>query len=216
MILVICLFIFVSVLHLNAIFWKWGRIQRISKVFILPLLMVLYFLLTENFLLTVLLAGISGWLGDAFLIKIDKTLFFRIGLVCFLACHIFYIPSMLHFIDAVNMPVLIASIVIAIPVCILLIRCIKPSKEMFFPVLCYAIVIELMSITALQFMLRRSFVSHSFSIGIAVFAGSCLFLISDTILAFYTFRDKPKQADFPAMLSYIIAQTCIVTGLGMC
>jgi uncharacterized membrane protein YhhN len=167
-----------------------------------------YVFAAEIFLRTAFFAVILGWIGDILLIKIEKPAFFKAGLASFLVGHLLYIPAMVSFIHNVHIPVLVVSMIIALPLGILIQRFIKPDKSMVIPVIFYGIIIELMSLSALQLMTARPELW-----GILVFAGSLCFLISDSILGYFTFRTISKYGSFFIMFSYILAQGCIIIGL---
>jgi uncharacterized membrane protein YhhN len=65
-----------------------------------------------------------------------------------------------------------------------------------------------MSLSALQLLISRRD-----EWGLLIFAGSLCFLVSDTLLAYFTFRTKPKYGDFFVMLSYLAAQPGIIRGM---
>ena len=202
------LFILVSIVHLLAAFFEKGKLRKITKVFLMPLLLAYYIPAAGTLHITVILATVFGWLGDVFLLNIEKQIRFKLGLTSFLLGHLCYIPSFIRFAGHFNIPALIISYLMAIPLEIIIVRMIKPTKEMLIPVALYALVILNMSIYALQLML-----SHMSPWSVMVFAGSLCFICSDTILAFFTFREKPKRGDFFIMLTYISAQALIVTAL---
>lgn len=202
------LFFVLGALHLAFILWGSPRIQRITKVLLLPFLGWYYAASAETFLVLVLLAAILGWIGDVLLIKIQNEVFFKAGLISFLLGHLLYIPAMFFFAGTVRVPLLIISIIAAVPLGALIPRFIKPNKSLRIPVICYGIIIELMSLSALQLMAARP----EFW-GILVFMGSLCFLISDSILGYFTFRTLSKYGSFFIMFFYIIAQGSIVIGL---
>jgi uncharacterized membrane protein YhhN len=103
---------------------------------------------------------------------------------------------------------LVISAALAVPVGFAVHALIKPEKAMNLPAICYEIIIILMSLSALQLLLSRRD-----GRGLLIFAGSLCFLISDTLLAYFTFRTKPKRGDFFVMLSYIAAQAGIIGGM---
>jgi uncharacterized membrane protein YhhN len=79
---------------------------------------------------------------------------------------------------------------------------------MRLPVVVYEAVILLMAAAAVQFCIARGLPS-----GALVLAGSLSFLVSDSLLAFYTFRGTSRFGDVAVMLSYLAAQFCITLGL---
>ncbi|ULQ59457.1 lysoplasmalogenase [Brucepastera parasyntrophica] len=208
---IIAVFALVAVLHLAAAFLEIQPLRKVTKIFLVPLLLLYYCLNTRTFLVPVLLAAVFGWLGDCCLIKISDKRFFIAGLFSFLLGHIFYIPSMLFFTGSVNILWLVVSVLAGIAFGIVTIKTVKPDKPMLVPAIAYVVVILLMSITALQLLLfRKDFAAA------VIFAGSLCFMISDYILARFTFSSLPKRGNFYIMLPYILAQTCILYGLSLC
>ncbi|MDR2759757.1 MAG: lysoplasmalogenase [Spirochaetaceae bacterium] len=195
-------------LHLALILWGSPRAQGITKTLLLPLLAWYYIAAAEKFLVIVLLAVIFGWIGDVLLIKIQKEAFFKAGLASFLLGHLLYIPALFFFAGRAPGLVFVIGIIFAVPLGILIQRCIKPSKALRIPVIVYGIIIELMSLSALQLMTARPE-----AWGILVFIGSLCFLISDFILGYFTFRTISKYGSFFIMFFYILAQGGIIAGL---
>jgi uncharacterized membrane protein YhhN len=89
-----------------------------------------------------------------------------------------------------------------------MIKIIQPGKEMLPFVIAYDIVILTMVISALQV-----FISHGSPFGVLILAGGLCILTSDSILAFFTFKRKPRYGDLAVMSSYIGAQLCLALGL---
>ncbi|WP_411042932.1 lysoplasmalogenase [Treponema sp. TIM-1] len=205
---VLGLFCVLGGVHLAFILWGGGRMQGITKALLLPPLAWYYAGAAEKFLVIVLLAVILGWIGDILLLKIKNEAFFKAGLGSFLLGHLLYIPAMLFFAGTVQVPLLIISVIIALPLGILMQRLIKPNKSLRIPVLVYGIIIEMMSLSALQLMAARPGIW-----GILVFMGSLWFLISDSLLGYFTFRTISKYGSFFIMLFYMLAQGSIIIGL---
>ncbi|QQO10468.1 lysoplasmalogenase [Breznakiella homolactica] len=208
---VLGLFICNALLHLVFSYLSINIPRAITKVLIMPLLLLFYLLTARDLTVMVILAAVFGWLGDVFLLKISSTRFFRLGLASFLIGHLCYIPAMIQFTGDVHVLALVISLIIAVPLAYLVIKFVNPDKPMRIPAAVYSLVIVLMSVTALQLMLFRMDGQ-----GFAVFIGSLCFLISDSLLAFFTFGTMPKRGSFYIMLPYILAQTFIVIGLAGC
>jgi uncharacterized membrane protein YhhN len=207
-IIVLSVFALTGIVHLLALVFKKEGIQKISKICLLPLLMAYYVLRVDRILPALALAGIFGWLGDIFLIKIRDARYFKLGLAGFLLGHFCYIRAILSLTGNFNLPLLGVSLAAAIPLGILVQRWIRPQGAMRVPVIIYGIVIQAMSLCALQFLWYRQD-----AVGIAVFAGSLFFLLSDSLLAHFTFRTAPGYGSFLVMLTYIIAQSSIIIPL---
>jgi uncharacterized membrane protein YhhN len=204
----LCVFAVMAVMHLASIAIQNNRAQAVTKICLVPLILAVYLSGADRIVVPVILALVFGWLGDIFLLKIDKLRCFRLGLAAFLLGHICYIPSMLYLAGTLNRFILVVSLAAAIPLGILIRRIVRPSREMNIPAIAYETIILLMTVSALQFFLARGIPS-----GALVFAGGLCFLASDFMLAFFTFRAKPRLGDIPVMITYLSAQLCIILGL---
>jgi uncharacterized membrane protein YhhN len=192
---------------LSALFFK-ENLRKISKSCLMPALLAFYLLAAEQILFPIIAALIFSWAGDILLIKKDKQIFFKLGLAAFLVSHIFYIIAFLILAKSVNTLALIISIVIAIPMWLAILKLLNADPQMKIPVAAYAVVIILMSMTALQLMLARTGLAT-----VIVFSGSVVYLFSDTFMAYHLFHGKPKYYNVITMIPYIIAQGGIIAGL---
>jgi len=205
----LCILAVLSAAYLVSLFFERGKFQTIAKICLMPVIIAVYIARTGgNFIPAVLLAMISGWFGDILLLRMKETLFFRLGLACFLLGHLLYIFVMLYFAGSVKITLLVISLLAYAVLGFFIFRLIKPSKEMSVPIILYETVIIFMAASAIQF-----FAAHGLPYGLFVLAGSVFFLVSDTMLAMLTFHSKPKVYYFLVMLAYIAAQLLIVLGL---
>jgi len=207
-ILFLCVLAVLSAAYLVSLFFERGKFQITAKICLMPVIIAVYVTGTGQIFIPIVLALLFGWLGDILLLKIKETLFFKLGLASFLTGHLIYIFVMLYFAGSVNIKLLVISLLVYAVAGVFIIRLIKPSKEMYVPVLIYETVILLMAVSAIQF-----FAVYALPYGLFVLAGSICFPVSDTLLAIHTFRAKPKIYYFVVMFTYIAAQLCIVLGL---
>jgi len=197
----------------SAFFFKEG-VRKISKCCLMPALLVFYLLGTERILFPVIAALVFSWAGDVLLINKDKPAFFRLGLAAFLVSHIFYCIAFLLLAGGVNTVALIISVVIAVPVTLAILKLLDAKAPMKIPVAAYAVVIMLMSLSALQLMLAGPGLADAGRTpGILVFAASVVYLFSDTFMSYLLFHGKPKYFNVVTMIPYIIAQGGIVLGV---
>jgi uncharacterized membrane protein YhhN len=208
---VLAVFILTALVHLAAILLKKDGLRKITKVCLVPLLLILYCLDARRFLAAVILGAVFGWIGDVLLIRIERERFFKLGLLGFLLGHLCYTFSMFFFAEKLHIPALVISLIAAIPLGIGVNKLIKPVGAMRIPVIVYSAILELMIISALQLFLRRGDLP-----GAVVFGGSLFFAVSDTILGYSAFRTTRRIGSFCIMLTYIIAQSCILLGLARC
>jgi len=197
----------VSVVYLVSLFFKQGLFQAILKGCLMPLVLAVYIFGAKVILWSIVLALVFGWLGDIFLLKGSVSRFFILGLASFLLGHICYIIAMYGFARPFHTAAFVISIAVAVCLGILIFKIVRPSAEMKIPVIAYEATIMTMAVFALQlFLAQRS------AFGVLVLAGSLCFVVSDTTLAYDTFRKGPKYAAFIIMLTYIAAQLLITLG----
>ncbi|GHV77894.1 hypothetical protein AGMMS49942_27150 [Spirochaetia bacterium] len=209
-IVLLCIFGALAAAHVIIILIGNRRLQAITKICLLPVLALYYYFSAGTFLAQVLFALFFGWIGDLFLIKIRKPYFAIVGIFSFLAGHICYILSMLTFITTIKVTALVISIIVIFCFELRVFVISKPEKKMLIPALCYGLIIAVMFVCALQIMLCLMNAA-----GFIIFAGSICFIVSDSFLAYYSFRKMTKRVNFLIMLTYITAQACIVVGIGM-
>ncbi|MDR2479605.1 MAG: lysoplasmalogenase [Treponema sp.] len=194
--------------YLASLFCRRGVFQSIGKACLMPLVLAVYITGANRFFFPVALALVFGWLGDILLLKINDFRFFRLGLASFLLGHLCYVFTMFYFAETVEIPALVISLAAAIPLGIGMYILVRPNREMRIPVMVYEAVILFMAAAAVQFCIARGPSS-----GALVLAGSLSFLVSDSLLAFFTFRGAPCFGSFAVMLTYLTAQFCITLGL---
>jgi uncharacterized membrane protein YhhN len=186
----------------------WETTRKITKAALMPVLLIYYIVTANNPLVAAIVAIVFSWLGDIFLIRKEEPKFFRLGLVAFLLSHVFYIVTLALMTRSFHIPVLVVSIAVALAAELLLPKIINPPKAMRGAVIVYGIVILAMCVYALQYMLS------GLSPGsILLFAGSVVFVFSDTLMTYLSFGKKPKYFNAITMLPYIIAQGLIIFGL---
>jgi len=89
MLIFLIIFGFVSVFHIVFIIQKKERLRQISKCFIIPFLLAAYIAGGGTKFLLPIPGLVLGWIGDVLLIKIQKRIYFMLGLASFLLGHIF-------------------------------------------------------------------------------------------------------------------------------
>ena len=187
------------------------KINKITKPLLMPLLALTYWFAVRGtgcFELYLVIGLLCGFLGDTFLLGTSDKLF-TCGLLAFLVGHIFYILTY-HGSFTLDAMTPVGIIVPAVVYALLLWQIVKrlfPSlKKTDKPgVIVYMIVILLMSFTALQLALATG--------NWRPFAGSLLFVASDTMLAFQNFKFRPTPFSRVAVMStYLLAQMLIAFG----
>ena len=209
-VIVLGVYMLAGIIHEISALRFWEGIRKFTKAALMPILLAYYIMAAPNALAVAIAAIILSWLGDIFLIRKDEPKFFRLGLVAFLLSHAFYIATLIIIAQGLRVPALIISMAVALVAEIFLPKIIKPPKAMCGAVIVYGIVILAMSVCALQYMLS------SLSIrSVLAFAGSIIFIFSDTLMTYLSFREKPKYFNAITMLPYIIAQGFIIFGLAV-
>jgi len=194
-------------LHLVFILREYPPGRHATKILLIPLLILWIGFNHPVYLL--LLALFWGWVGDVLLIKKDRSLFLKLGLLAFLLGHIAYITVFLLHTPAFPGVVFSTGIVCTyILFGVGMFRTLRPGLgRMLMPVGVYIFVISCMSATALFFAISKG--QHAWW----SFAGSLLFVFSDSVLAFQLFRTPFKHGRLIVMASYIPAQFLLASGI---
>lgn len=208
----ILLFVISSSIHLYASSVKNRRLRNISKIFIIPSLILLYISLAnpiENYFIIALL---FSWFGDLLLIVPGRK-FFTYGGISFIFSHVFFILSYSKHINEIgnNVYLIIATAIIYIVVTTIvfnhLIKYIP--KILRIPMYGYLLANASMNCAAFTLLLSNKSIYSAI-----VYIGALFFFISDTNLFFVRFKKEiAKQNHFIVMLTYILAELLIVIGI---
>lgn len=203
-----------SVTHLAACGLGKSRLRYSTKLLLMPLIAALYCSLVGRPAPAVLAAMFCGWAGDFFMIYKHKDAFLAAGMAAFGIGHILYVarigviaaaaePRLITALAATLVPAAVAIVIFAV-----LRR--RIPKQLRLPGLLYGLLLA--SLGSAAFIALRAGAPG----GAYLLAGGCLFLCSDGILSFETFRDGDSNlADVAVMLTYIAAQTLLATGFSM-
>ena len=209
------IFIIVSIVHVAFIILKKEQLRRISKCLVVPLLLAAYIAGGGSKFIFPVFALILGWIGDVLLINISKSIHFKLGLAAFLLGHICYIIAFAQILGlsgsgagGINIPAMVIFVPPTVVQAMVVFRLIKPTKEMFIPVVFYMVVLVAMNLAGFQVFLRNPGIA-----GLLILSGSFNFMASDTILAYYTFRKLKLSGAVLIMVFYIAAQAEIAMGL---
>lgn len=187
------------------------RVNRCTKPLLMPMLALAYFLAargSDDFALLLVIGLLCGFLGDTFLLGTTQKLF-TCGLLAFLAGHIFYILLYLGRTELSALPLtgILLPLAAYALLLYLVLKGLFPSlkKEEKPGVAVYMAAILAMNWAALQYALGGG--------SYLPFAGSILFVLSDTMLAFqqFKFRSTPFSR-IAVMTTYLAAQTLITFG----
>ena len=204
----------VSVTHLAACGLGKSRLRYFTKLLLMPLVAALYCALADRPAPAVLAAMFCGWVGDFFMIYKHKDAFLAAGMAAFGVGHILYVahigviaaaaePRLFTALAATLVPGAVAIVIFAV-----LRR--RIPKQLRLPGLLYGLLLASLG-SAAFIALRAGAPGGAYLLG-----GGCLFLCSDGILSFETFRDGDSNAaDVAVMLTYIAAQTLLAIGFSM-
>lgn len=161
----------------------------------------------------VLIALLFSWIGDVILLFADiAEIYFILGLVAFLISHVIY--TVLFNKQTKTRPkknkaaFLIGSLVIAGYLIGMLSLLLPTLGDLKIPVIVYATVISLMLLFAFSGFLTWKRPGNQ-----NVFIGAIVFVSSDSILAVNKFHTPIEKSSFFIMLTYLVAQYLIVTGI---
>lgn len=203
-----------SVTHLAACGLGKSGLRYFTKLLLMPLVAALYCALVDRPAPAVLAAMFCGWAGDFFMIYKHRDAFLAAGMAAFGLGHILYVAR-IGVIAAAAQPRLFTALAgtlvpgaVAIIIFVVLRR--RIPKQLRLPGLLYGLLLA--SLGSAAFIALRAGAPG----GAYLLAGGCLFLCSDGILSFETFRDGDSNAaDVAVMLTYIAAQTLLAIGFSM-
>lgn len=203
-----------SVTHLAACGLGKSRLRYFTKLLLMPLVAALYCALVDRPAPAVLAAMFCGWAGDFFMIYKHRDAFLAAGMAAFGLGHILYVAR-IGVIAAAAQPRLFTALAgtlvpgaVAMIIFVVLRR--RIPKQLRLPGLLYGLLLA--SLGSAAFIALRAGAPG----GAYLLAGGCLFLCSDGILSFETFRDGDSNAaDVAVMLTYIAAQTLLAIGFSM-
>lgn len=201
------LFLVLSILNITSIKNQNKPMRIITKSLLMPVLLFSYLCSSSYPSCMIVMALISGFLGDTFLL--GDGIFFTLGLVSFLLGHIFYISAFLSSVFLSKTPIFIY--IFMLPYLIygfIIYNKLSPFiKSINLQGLLYFIVLIFMSFSSFL----RIYTVHGYQFWFP-FLGSILFVISDTVLAFNQLKSKTICREIIVMLTYTMAQLLIVTG----
>jgi uncharacterized membrane protein YhhN len=207
------IFLLVLAAHLAGILLEHTLTQQVTKAILIPVLVAWVLTGLKKFPSSLktwlLIALFFSWVGDILLMFQERdALFFLLGLSSFLLAHIGYIV-LFHKIrvrEAVKSnPWFLVLVVIYYAG---LISWLGPYLgDMKLPVRIYGVVISFMFLLALHMLYIKDKVAGKYMMG-----GAALFIISDSVLAINKFYQPFEMAGFIIMLTYGLAQLCIVYG----
>ena len=164
--------------------------------------------LNKGLRILILMALIFSLFGDVFLMFTNYDgVFFISGLFSFLIAHIIYIIAFNKQQGKLKVISLFSYVILSFGIGLFLIIN-EQLKSLLIPVVIYMIAILAMVISA---YLRKGAVSYfSFTM---VLLGALFFLVSDSLIALNKFYNPITYPTISIMITYAIAQYCIIIGL---
>lgn len=193
-----------------------AKLAGMSKVLLMPSLAFYYYAGTPSHSWAVLLALFFSWIGDIALLR-SKFPFLLAGITSFALAHMAYLHHMSTLLlqNPPDFIVLLVAGVVYLAYAMVLSSYLKEKTSKIlqkanFAIPLYAGLLATMAIFAvlLGLVLKNT-------TGYLLIVGANLFLISDSILAFHIFVKPSKTKNVLIMLSYGLAQLCLVAGFGL-
>jgi uncharacterized membrane protein YhhN len=196
-----------ALVNILSIHYERPTIRIVSKICLMPTLVLFFVFKSDSFSFTIILAIIFSWFGDILLVK-PKKLGLYAGIFSFLAAHISYTLAFIDLVPGINIIVLIVSFLFVLSLERLLLKKFHIQNNYKIFAIIYGIVIDFLVVSSLQVFIWYKNISGFFLV-----IGSISFFISDTLLVcFNTIKTMIKNSFMGIMLTYTIAQVCIVIG----
>ena len=189
------------------------KLKTITKPFWVPVITAVYLLITDDINPFILTALFFGYVGDLLLMKPRRS-WFVAGAVSFLIGHLFYIYVFISQAGGITVfsshPLICLLMLLPYIIYAVILKKIlgKNVSSIFIAAVSYVGVLLLMSYAS---FLRVWNVSR-FQFAMT-YAGSILFIISDSLIAVRNFKRKFRGIGRLIVFTYITAQLMIVIGL---
>ena len=197
----------VSIIHLYACFFKKFKVRFYTKPFLMPILMIFHYS-TSNQPSTILLISLFwSFMGDVFFI-FDST--YWGGVISFFIADVIY-----SYISITNCTLYNFGLISSLALIYYTFYTYVPYKSLSdsfgnLKIIGYIFGIPHMinSLISVNNIIMQYSFSHLF-----IFLGTFIYPISDYILIRGFYKKKMKHGTFYVMLTYIVAQFCIIYGL---
>jgi uncharacterized membrane protein YhhN len=201
------LYSLVAFINIFSIQYEKSFVRFISKICLMPILMFFYIFNSDTISFIIIMAIIFSWCGDILLINPNKLKLYA-GILSFLFMHIMYIIGFICLLSEINIMIFILSFFLIFLIEISFIMKLHIPNNHNVAIVIYGITIGLLIIFSLQV-----FICCKNTGSILLLAGSILFFISDAVLLYFdTIKAMTKNSLTVIMLTYIVAQICIVFG----
>ena len=209
-IVLLCVFVYAATGNLMA--WGLNRLKWLpfTKPLLMPVLAIYYVMNAPQIHWILVIALFFAFLGDIFLIWPEKKLLFLGGLIFFAIMQILYIV----FISAYQVACVNWSLVFSTAALVFLaiggtifFKLYNYLGSMKIPVLFYILLV-----VSVGFLCFLNMAGNFNKYYLFQFIGALFFMISDTILAFVSFRKPVRYANLWIMATYINAQLFLFAG----
>ena len=203
-----------SATHLAACGLGKQKLRYATKLLLMPLICLVYCALAARPSPVVIAAMLCGWAGDFFMIFKHREAFLGAGMAAFGLGHVLYVSHM-GLLAAAAKPALFTALAgtlvpFAAALAVYFVLRKRIPSRLRLPGLRNGL-LRASSGSAAYIGLRAGAPGSAY-----LLAGGCLFLCSDGILAFETFRDDDSSAaDVAVMFTYIAAQALLAVGFGL-
>lgn len=204
------LFFIASGIHLFFCYKENEKYRRITKLFLMPLLMLFVFTLQTGRWQILLIALLFGFIGDIFIIYKRNKWMFLVGELSFFLGHLVYIYLFFLEVEFINsllaiMLTLVGAIILQFP----LYYKFKPYyKALTIPNNIYSTSLIVLVTFAIFVVIYQGIYP-----AILLPIGSVSFMVSDSLIAYNLFYKKQKRHDFYIMIFYLLAQILLSLGL---
>ncbi len=186
-------------------------ISGISKVFLVPLITLLCYLINPNMNVLIYIGLGFGWLGDIFLLSTKKP-FFLMGLTSFLTGHVLYIVAIAGLITSMNLMIALVVAMLLLAAGKIMFTSIRPyiQMDMLIPVLFYVLTLVSINFVSINLVLQSATLQS-----ILLVVGTLIFMASDYILSRSIFIKSTKWNRFAVMALYTPAQILIALSFAL-
>ncbi len=211
----ILIFFVVLAIHMACIYVGWDVFRLLTKLFLLPILILHYFIHTKQIGTQVsrwVLTGLFfSFMGDLLLTQSGEV-FFLVGMLAFMGTHICNSAYFLN-IQTISIqkgrPIWVGTVILLI-IILSILKILNPYLGNFQqPIIGYMIIIGSMTVLAGNTIGSTNY--QKVAIGCFI-PGAALFVLSDGVLALNKFLYHEKLLDILVMLTYGLAQYFLVSG----
>jgi uncharacterized membrane protein YhhN len=208
----IAIYFLVLAMQCFSIYAGWEPLRMISKIVLIPILTLHLFAVAGTAVsILVYTAFLFAYLGDLALLQ-KGDIFFLAGMAAFIVSHICNSICFLRLQDKshTRLREAFAAAIILMLVSAIMFGVLNPYLgKLRLPVLCYMVIISIMSILAANTAGNERF--RSLALGCFI-PGAALFVVSDSLLALNKFVFNTMWLNMAVMLTYGLAQYFLAKG----